>query len=132
MRNEPAWVEYDDLVTINAGAVALTGEPHRVLNDDALHSALMSPRHYWHYEGVDDVAVLAVRLCIAVARAHAFVQGNKRTGFIGSTQFLLSNGYLLDVPDVEEIAELIEDVIAYQRHEEELVETYDQFLIETI
>ena len=132
MRNEPNWVEYDDLVLINERSVAASKEPYGILNEDVLRGAVMSPRHHWHYENVDDVAELAVRLCIAVARAHAFIQGNKRTGFIGSTQFLLSNGYLLDVPDVEEIAELIEDVIEREREEIELVEIYDQYLISTI
>jgi death-on-curing protein len=132
LRSEPNWVELDDLVSINERAVVASDEPHVVLSDDLLSAAVMSPRNHWHYEEVDDVAALAVRLCIAVARAHAFIQGNKRTGFIGSTQFLLSNGFFLDVPDVEEIAELIEDVIEYSKDEVELVAVYDQYLISTI
>lgn len=92
----------------------------------------MRPRQMWHYDNVDNLAVLAVRLCIGVARAHPFIQGNKRGGFIGSIQFLASNGQFLDVPDVDEIAELIEQVIERKLGEEELVGVYEEYLIPTL
>lgn len=131
MRNEPVWVEYDDLVIINQGAVEATGEPHLILNHDLLHSAAASPHSHWHYDEVDNVAELAVRLCVGVARAHAFEQGNKRTGYIASTMFLINNGYYLDVPDEEEIAILIEQIVDRKADEAELIEVYEDCLIQT-
>jgi death-on-curing protein len=131
LRNEPNWVEPDDLLIINEDSVRLTDEPFGVLNEEALHSAAASPRSHWHYDEIDNIAALAVRLCVAVARAHAFVQGNKRTGYISSLQFLGSNGYFLDAPDTDEVAAVIEEIVERKREEAELVALYEEWLIET-
>lgn len=47
------------------------------------------------YEGVDDLHSLAAMYCIAIARGHAFVDGNKRTALNASVLFFLRNGIRL-------------------------------------
>ena len=50
------------------------------------------PKFHCQYES-GDVLSLAVRYMEAIAKAHAFEQGNKRTGFDAGFVFLMSNGY---------------------------------------
>lgn len=77
-----------------------------------------------------DIAALAVRLMMAVVWAHPFEQGNKRTGFAAAEIFLDANGWILDIPDFEDIAEEI--ILAAEDHslEGDLAELFRRNLIE--
>ncbi len=87
------WLTSEEVVQLNALVVEQTGEPHGVRSSDLLQSALgRSPNHH-AYENVDDVLWLAVILLFAIAQNHAFIQGNKRTGFHAARAFLRRNGY---------------------------------------
>lgn len=119
MPNEPIWLSVGDLVELNRDLVADTGEPHRILNLEALESACQRPQWLWRYDGIEDVLFLAVRLLFAVAESHAFLQGNKRTGFVAANVFLLANGWRLDpVIDSEGLADAIVDVLCGRASEE--------------
>ncbi|QLC26676.1 type II toxin-antitoxin system death-on-curing family toxin [Parasphingopyxis algicola] len=109
MQNEPDWLTADNLIDLNEKVVASSGEPFLVRDSGLLEGAAARPNALWHYEGEEGVAALAVRLMVAVAQNHPFEQGNKRTGFIGATIFLEQNGWFLDIPDYDYVAELIED-----------------------
>jgi death on curing protein len=67
---------------------------------------------------------------MAVAWAHPFEQGNKRTGFIAATIFLDTNGWYLDIPDFEDIADLIIEAVENPAAEFDLVEVFRRNLIE--
>jgi death-on-curing protein len=83
-----------------------------VLKPDDLESASKRPASLWHYEHVEDVVVLAVRLLFAVAQSHAFIQGNKRTGFVAAVIFLEANGWIVDPKlDSDKLGEAIVDVL---------------------
>ena len=130
MRNEPNWLTAEHLVELNEQVVASTGEPHGILKPHELESAPYRVRALWHYENEDNLAVLAVRLLIAVAVGHPFEQGNKRTGFIAATIFLGANGWYLDVEDHISVAELIEAAVEDRDREYELVELFESRMIE--
>ena len=51
--------------------------------------------NYAAYENVCDLHALAAMYCIAIARGHAFVEGNKRTALNASILFCLRNGVRL-------------------------------------
>lgn len=53
---------------------------------------MMRPQHLWVYESPDAVS-LAVSYMQGIAMAHAFEQGNKRTGFDAGFVFLNANGW---------------------------------------
>lgn len=91
----------------------------------------MRPRQLFHYDDIEDIAALAVRLMMAVVWAHPFEQGNKRTGFAAAEIFLDANGWLLDIPDFEDIADLIIAAAENQALEEEIAELFRRNLIET-
>ncbi len=69
-----------------------TGEPHSLLSRSLLEGAVAAPQQTFDYDQRADLVSLACTLTISVARAHAFLQGNKRTGFVAGMIFLAING----------------------------------------
>lgn len=57
-----------------------------------LESALGRPKHQWHYGTAEDLAACAAAYGSAIARNHAFSDGNKRTAFQTMFVFLALNG----------------------------------------
>jgi death on curing protein len=88
-----------------------------------LESAVARPRNHWTY-GETDTVILAVALLLGIARNHPFEQGNKRTAYTAADSFLYLNGYELNVPDGEELADLIISVITGDAGEHILVEVF--------
>ncbi|EGZ8132006.1 type II toxin-antitoxin system death-on-curing family toxin, partial [Salmonella enterica] len=57
-----------------------------------------------HYDDVTDVYELAALYLITIARAHIFLDGNKRTAFQSMALFLMVNGVDLQAsPQLEEL-----------------------------
>ncbi len=130
MANEPDWLTAEHLEQLNFRIVAASGEPFGILKPHELASSPTRPRQLFHYEGVEDLAELAVRLMMAVVTAHPFEQGNKRTGFAAAVLFLEANGWLLDIPDFEDIADEIIEAAEDDTLEADLVELFGRNLIE--
>jgi death on curing protein len=130
LANEPVWLDAEHLVELNQLLVAMTGEPFAILKPHELASVPARPRHLWLYEREENLAVLAVRLLMAVARGHVFAQGNKRTGFIAALIFLEANGWALELDDREELAELIERAVADDRLDQRLIDLIESGLVE--
>lgn len=131
MAPEPQWLTHEHLEQLNHRIVEESGEPFGILKPHQLRSAPSRPRQLYYYEGEEDIAALAVRLMMAVVWAHPFEQGNKRTGFAAAVIFLDANGWLLDIPDFEEVAEQIIEAASDHSVETELVDLFRQNLIET-
>jgi death on curing protein len=129
LRNEPRWLSAGDIIEINREILAGSGEPFGILKPNELESAAARPASLWAYEEEDDLVVLAVRLLAAIARNHPFEQGNKRTAFIAALNFLLNNGWRLDIADTEEHAMLIEALVEHKVEEMELVELFWRDLV---
>lgn len=92
--SEPVWLPTNVIVNLNIRHTADTGENHALLQPEKLEGALMRPRNLWAYEDPSPDAVrLAVSYMEAIANAHAFEQGNKRTGFDAGFLFLRANGW---------------------------------------
>jgi death-on-curing protein len=118
--NEPRWLTPAEVIELNKAAVAATGEPFVVLNEGLLESACDRPRNLFLYEDEQDMAVLATRLLVAIARNHAFGQGNKRAAFAAADAFLFLNGYDLVLADTVAVADVITRVIASEAPESDL------------
>jgi len=113
-RTEPRWLTVADIIAINQDALTETQERHFVRDIRLLEGALARSRTRWHYEEEDDVLALAVALLFAITGAHAFEQGNKRTGYLAFLAFLNLNGWDMAMEDGEAdpgIAVMIECVI---------------------
>ncbi|RKE85486.1 type II toxin-antitoxin system death-on-curing family toxin [Rhizobium sp. AG855] len=129
---EPAWIEIHQVIALNRGAVSVTGESHAVLNTGSLESAVMAPRQLFFYDREGDVGVLACKLIVALCRAHAFEQGNKRTAWLSGVMFLNINGYDIQLNSREDnifIAEQINNVITRQLTEAEFLSKLDPFIV---
>jgi death on curing protein len=95
---EPVWLSAETVIYINKEVVRETGEPFFLRDRGGLESAVAKPINHFHYDGVEDVVSLATTLLFGVARNHPFEQGNKRTGFLATVDFLEINGYAI-APD---------------------------------
>lgn len=97
----------------------LIGRDSNLLDCSKLESALAAPLQtfggeYLHPSVLDRAAALLHYL----AKAHAFVDGNKRIAWVCASAYLEINGFELGpIPD-EEIVELVETVAAVRDKEE--------------
>lgn len=84
----------------------------------------------WFYEGEDDVVVLAISLLLAIARSHAFEQGNKRTGFLAALYFFNANGFWVNIEGDERayLGRLIDRAVARTLPDETLIEEFREFV----
>lgn len=123
MQNEPRWVSVEELIEFNRLAVQETGEPFCVFDHGMLESAWAKPQNHWHY-GEQDIVTLAVHLLLGIARDHPFEQGNKRTSFAAADAFMFLNGYQLNTPDVDELADLIIQAITGEIDEIQLISAF--------
>lgn len=88
--------------------IGVLGGAFGVRDAGLLESAVNSPRFVGQYETRDPV-VQAAALCHAIAKNHAFLDGNKRAAFAALICFLSRNGY--DVNFIDETwADIIEGV----------------------
>jgi len=84
----------------------------------ALESALARPMNLAAY-GEPDAAALAAAYAFGIVRNHAFVDGNKRTGWVVARLFLADNGRRLRF-DKAEAVRLVESLAAGAVTEEAL------------
>jgi len=126
--NEPRWLPIEVVVEINRTVVTLTGERHFLRDPGLLDSALARPQNAFAY-GEQDIVVLAVRLLAGLAQAHAFEQGNKRTSFVTTTQFLLINGYDLTIDDTTRWADEVIALVEHRSTEEDFVRAVRSFVV---
>jgi len=118
---EPRWVSKDALLVLHERSIALHGGAPGMRDEGLLDSALARPANRFHYEGVDDVCVLAATYLVAVASNHPFADGNKRAAFLACGLFLLKNGRRL-VAEQADAALTVLAVAAGQRDIDELAE----------
>jgi death on curing protein len=121
--SEPVWLPIEAVIETNRDLVAETGEPFFLRDRGLLESALDKPKNLYLYSepGVVDMVDLATELLFAIARKHAFVQGNKRTAFASALMFLELNGYRVDEADEDMLGMLIVSVLERDLSEETFI-----------
>lgn len=117
--DEPIWLSRQVVEILHLEQIAEHGGRAGVRDENALESALARPRHMFLYEEGSTLPRHAAALCIGLAKAHPFVDGNKRVALLATYTFLAINGVLLDA-DEAETAETIEGVAAGTVGEEAL------------
>jgi death-on-curing protein len=99
----PVWVEAEIVLEAHQQVIDRHGGVAG-FDADLLDGALNRPRMAYHYEdpkpGIVDLAAVYF---IAIAEAHAFVEGNKRTAAAVCELFLMLNGMEFDPPDEEAV-----------------------------
>lgn len=104
---EPRWVSRAVAVAIQADQIRNHGGTHGIRDAGLLDSALHRPPNRWHYEQDVSLLALGATYCVAIARNHPFVDGNKRAAFQLMYVFLGLNGLRV----VAEEAEVVDVVL---------------------
>ena len=89
---EPIWVPAQAVHIIHDRQIARHGGASGLRDGGLLQGALQRPINKWQYENTDTFGCAAA-YAFGIAKAHAFVDGNKRTAFVTSITFLRLNGW---------------------------------------
>ncbi len=90
---EPVWIEAREVLALHDRLLALHGGAAGLRDGALLQSALARPRQLYTYADTPDIIDMATAYTAGIVRNHAFVDGNKRTGFVVGILFLELNGY---------------------------------------
>ena len=100
MHEDIVYLNKNDVLALYADLFGLSDQESEaaLIRDDLLESALASPRNHAMYEGADTLEQ-AAWLGQAIARNHAFVDGNKRITLTVVQTFLGYNSATLTCSD---------------------------------
>ena len=88
--SEPIWVPNRAVYIVHDRQIARHGGASGLRDEGLLQGALQRPIDKWQYENSDTFGCAAA-YAFGIAKAHAFVDGNKRTAFVTSVTFLRLN-----------------------------------------
>lgn len=106
----PTWVPLSAVLTFHDRQIARHGGAPGLRDPALLEAACARPVNRAAY-GETDLHVLAAAYAFGIAKAHAFVDGNKRTAFVTTLTFLRLNGLQMR-PDAVEGVRMMEDLAA--------------------
>jgi death on curing protein len=94
------WLHRETVLAVNEAQLAEHGGGAGVRDAGLLDSALARPENLANH-GEPDVADLAAAYGWGISRNHAFIDGNKRTGFVAIELLLALNGHELAADDAQ-------------------------------
>lgn len=98
--NGRVWLDRAVLIAAHDEQLAEHGGAAGFRDEALFDSALARPLNLAAYDPPDACA-LAASYAVALAKNHAFIDGNKRTAFVAMELFLLLNGHDLNAGDAE-------------------------------
>ena len=98
--NAWVWIERAVILAVHDMQLAEHGGGGGIRDVNLLESALARPLNLAAYGEPHDAA-LAAAYGYGISRNHAFIDGNKRTGFVAAELFLRLNGYQLTADDAD-------------------------------
>ncbi len=102
MQDYTIWLTERLVRVIHAEQLAEHGGGDGVRDQGLLLSALARPIDHGEYTQAS-IPELAAITCIAIARNHPFIDGNKRTAYVALEVFLELNGYDFTGSDAESV-----------------------------
>lgn len=90
---DPDWIDERDVLALHDRLLALDGGAAGVRDRGLLQSALARPHQLHAYGNNPDAIDMAAGYIAGIVRNHAFIDGNKRTGFLVGVLFLELNGF---------------------------------------
>jgi death-on-curing protein len=105
---EPVWLSRQAVLLLHAEGLAEHGGLDGVRDAGLLDSALARPRNRFAYDGETDPCRLAAAYAVGIARNHPFADGNKRAAFVAAVTFLHLNGQVVDAPEGEAVAAMLD------------------------
>jgi death-on-curing protein len=118
MANEPAWISCAQALALHSRQLRRFGGGAGLRDEGMLRSALERPVNKWSYEGAE-LPELAAAHAHGLIKNHAFIDGNKRIGFLAMMVFLRRNGVAFQ-PDPAQAAAIIRSLAAGEVSEESL------------
>lgn len=100
------WLNSAVVIAVHEAQLAEHGGGAGVRDHNLLSSALSRPHNLAAY-GRPDAADLAAAYGFGISRNHAFIDGNKRTGFVAAVMFLRLNGYKLVSDDASKVLTML-------------------------
>ena len=94
MPQDRNWVDKRALLLLHDESLAEHGGLPGLRDEGLLDSALARPANLAAY-GEPDLIELAASYCVALAKNHPFVDGNKRAALLAMGMFLYLNGHRL-------------------------------------
>jgi len=128
--SEPVWVPARAVYIIHDRQIARHGGASGLRDEGQLKGALQRPINKWQYENSDTFGCAAA-YAFGIAKAHAFVDGNKRTSFVTSVTFLRLNGWHFVTDPAEGVA-FMEDLASGAVSEESFRNLLEQSSTKTI
>jgi death-on-curing protein len=98
----PEWVLRDTVLALHEELLAEFGGSSGVRDEGLLESALARPENLLAY-GKPSIFDLAASYAFGLVKNHAFIDGNKRTGFVIAALFLEINSYRLQAAEADAI-----------------------------
>jgi death-on-curing protein len=96
----PVWVARETVRTLHEQLLGEFGGSSGLRDEGLLYSALARPENLFSY-GKPDLFDLAASYGFGLVKNHAFVDGNKRTGFAVAALFLQLNGLYLEASEAD-------------------------------
>ena len=103
-KDEPIWLTEVQVRMLHAEAINLFGGAHGIRDQSLLESALGRPRNVWGYDESASLPQLAAAYGFAIAKNHAFVDGNKRTALLAVRAFLFRNGLKFEPTEIDAVS----------------------------
>jgi death-on-curing protein len=94
--------------TVHANQIREHGGHLGIRDEALLESALARPRHRWSYDEEVVLAALAAEYGFGLTKNHAFLDGNKRIGFVAANMFLILNGFEIDAAEPEVVGTMLQ------------------------
>lgn len=100
------WLNKAVVIAVHEVQLAEHGGGAGVRDQNLLESALSRPENLAAY-GEPDAIDLAAAYGFGISRNHAFIDGNKRTGFVAAIMFLRLNGWQLVADDAAKVLTML-------------------------
>jgi death on curing protein len=96
------WLNEKIILAIHDDQLAINGGSTGIRDHNLFLASLDRPKNLLAYgEPTPNIFDLAAAYAFGFTNNHAFIDGNKRVGFVAAAIFLELNGYSLEVPEVE-------------------------------
>ena len=112
----PVWAPISGVVTVHDRQISRHGGTPGIRDFGLLEMGCARPLNR-HAYGTTDLFELAAAYAFGIAKAHAFVDGNKRTAFVTAIGFLRMNGQAFRAAQTE-IVRQMEDLASGALSEE--------------
>jgi death on curing protein len=96
----PVWILEQSVLALHERLLAEFGGSSGVRDQGLLESALARPENLHAYE-TPTIFALAASYAFGIVKNHAFVDGNKRTGFATAVLFLELNGQHFEAAEAD-------------------------------